>query len=158
LKNSRQAKPPAPPGFRVFDKPGGAGAFACLPDAPALCALFFLALSGCGRYSDFTLPDPGPAQIKPDSFDWKPEPAPVLSPGDWDSVDVLSPSVVRRDNLYYNLYSGYDGKTWHTGLATSPDGAHWQKQGKILSPQPDTWEGNYIAGNGSALYDGGEFL
>jgi len=122
------------------------------------CGLLFLCLSGCGRYSDFTLPALSSSRTASNSFDWKPDPATVLSPGAWDSVDVLNPSVVRRDNLYYNLYSGYDGKTWHTGLATSPDGAHWQKQGKILSPQPHTWEADYMAGNGSALYDNPEFL
>ena len=31
------------------------------------------------------------------------------------------------------------------------------KQGKILSPRADTWEGAYIAANGSALDDGAEF-
>jgi predicted GH43/DUF377 family glycosyl hydrolase len=43
-------------------------------------------------------------------------------------------------------------------LATSSDSIHWRKQGRILSPQPDTWEGSYIAANGSALFDRGEFF
>jgi predicted GH43/DUF377 family glycosyl hydrolase len=70
---------------------------------------------------------------------------------------VLNPSVVLRDGVYYNLYSAYDGKTWHTNLATSPDGTTWQPHGRILSPQPDTWEASYIAANGSALFENGEF-
>src|SRR5262249_14388796 len=74
------------------------------------------------------------------------------------SVDALNPSVIRHGSEYYNFYSGFDGKTWHTGLATSSDGVQWRKQGKILSPQPDTWEGSYIAANGSALVDRGEFF
>ena len=81
----------------------------------------------------------------------------MLFTGSWDSSDVLAPSVVRRNDLYYNFYSGYDGKTWHTGLATSSDGVQWRKQGKVLSPRAETWEGVYIAGNGSALFDRGEF-
>jgi predicted GH43/DUF377 family glycosyl hydrolase len=113
-------------------------------------------LTGCGRYADFTLPLlPGGA---PPSWQWSAREAPVLKPGDWDSRDVLNPSVVRRESLYYNFYSGYDGKTWHTGLATSPDGFAWSKQGRVLSPDPRTWEGNYIAANGSALWASGEFL
>ena len=92
------------------------------------------------------------------AFDWKPDAAPVLAPGAWDSADVLNPSVVRRGGAYFNFYSGYDGKTWHTGLATSSDGIHWLKQGKILSPLADSWEGAYISANGSALLDGAEFF
>jgi predicted GH43/DUF377 family glycosyl hydrolase len=71
----------------------------------------------------------------------------VLSRGDWDSEDVLNPSVVRFRGEYWNLYSGYDGKTWSTGVATSKDGIQWAKQGKILSPD---------AGNGSAVVVGDE--
>lgn len=88
-------------------------------------------------------------------------PAPVLprgEAGEWDAVDALNPSVVRVNGVYYNLYSGYDGKTWHTGLATSSDGFQWTKQGRTLSPGPAAWEGNYIAANGSVLARGGEFL
>ena len=73
------------------------------------------------------------------------------SAGDFDSVDALNPSVIRQGDAYYNLYSGFDGKTWHTGLAVSADGIAWHKEGKILSPDPRTWEGDAIAANGSAL-------
>jgi predicted GH43/DUF377 family glycosyl hydrolase len=73
--------------------------------------------------------------------------------GDWDSGDVLNPTVIRQGDAYYNLYSGFDGKTWHTGLAVSADGLAWRKEGKILSPDPRTWEGDAIAANGSAVAD-----
>jgi len=79
----------------------------------------------------------------------------VLGPGDWDSTDVLNPSVIRFRDSYWNLYSGYDGRAWHTGVATSPDGVSWKKLGRVLSPQG--WEGA-IAANGSALADGGRIL
>jgi predicted GH43/DUF377 family glycosyl hydrolase len=121
--------------------------------------LLLLALCGCGRYDDFTLPGAGHAQRV--TFTWKAEPAPVLGPGEpgaWDAVDVLNPSIVQHDRVYYNFYSGFDGKTWHTGLATSPDGIAWTRAGKVLSPDPATWEGDYIAANGSALRVGSEFL
>ena len=61
--------------------------------------------------------------------------------GEWDAVDVLNPSVIRQGDAYYNFFSGYDGKTWHTGLAVSADGVTWHKEGKILSPDRH-WEGN----------------
>jgi predicted GH43/DUF377 family glycosyl hydrolase len=73
--------------------------------------------------------------------------------GEWDAVDVLNPSVVRQGDAYYNFFSGFDGKTWHTGLAVSADGVRWSKEGKILSPETGSWEGNAIAANGSAFAD-----
>ena len=48
-----------------------------------------------------------------------------------------------------NLYSGWDGKVWRTGLATSSDGRVWEKKGQILQPGPAAWEGEYIAANGA---------
>jgi predicted GH43/DUF377 family glycosyl hydrolase len=63
---------------------------------------------------------------------------------------------VKRNGYYLCLYSGYDGATWHTGAATSPDGLQWTKQGRVLSPDPQTWEGSYIAANGAAIEHSGE--
>jgi predicted GH43/DUF377 family glycosyl hydrolase len=118
-----------------------------------------IGLFGCGSYRDFTLPveEGGPTA----RWQWHADPEPVLAPGasgDWDAADVLNPSVLRRNGEYWNLFSGFDGKTWHTGLAISPDGVAWHKQGKILSPDPATWEGSYIAANGSAIDAGSEVL
>jgi predicted GH43/DUF377 family glycosyl hydrolase len=102
----------------------------------------------CGKYASFTLPPPD-AKGPKGPFHWEASPEPILSQGDWDSGDVLNPSVVRFHGEYRNFYSGYDGKTWNTGLATSSDGIHWTKQGKILGPD---------AGNGSALVVGEQIL
>jgi len=122
-------------------------------------AVLALLSAGCSSYSEFSLPQPsGNTAVL--SFTWKSISAPVLSSGaqgEWDSVDVLNPSVVKHGDLYYNLYSGFDGRTWHTGLATSSDGLGWTRQGRVLSPDTATWEGDYIAANGSALFSG-EFL
>ena len=71
--------------------------------------------------------------------------------------DILNPSVVRTSTGWMNLYSEFDGKTWHTARATSADGRAWKKEGRVLSPDPGTWEGNYIAANGSLLFEGGEY-
>ncbi len=71
------------------------------------------------------------------------------APGDWDAVDVLNPSVIRQGDAYYNFFSGYDGKTWHTGLAVSADGIAWHKEGRILS---DAANGSAIADDSGILY------
>lgn len=123
---------------------------------PLACALLLL---GCTRYGSFTLPAPEGSPT-PVAYRATWSPTPLLSrgnPGEWDAIDVLNPSVVLHQGRYINFYSGFDGRTWHTGLATSPDGLAWQKQGKVLSPQPDTWEGAYIAANGSALWHENRF-
>jgi predicted GH43/DUF377 family glycosyl hydrolase len=119
-------------------------------------ALLFAAmalLAGCGRYADFTLP-PAAGSIASINFQWQPRPAPVIERGPsgaWDAHDVLNPSVVQYRGAFLNLYSGFDGKTWHTGLAASADGISWHKEGRALSPNPSTWEGDYIAANGSVI-------
>jgi predicted GH43/DUF377 family glycosyl hydrolase len=124
-------------------------------------SLLSLALAGCGRYADFTLP---PLDGAPSKVNWRvtePVAVPVLgrgAAGEWDAVDVLNPSVARVRGVYYNLYSGFDGRMWSTGLATSEDGIEWTKQGRVLRPAAATWEGDYIAANGSLLARGGEFL
>jgi predicted GH43/DUF377 family glycosyl hydrolase len=108
-------------------------------------------LTGCGRYADFTLPAPetrGPRA----PFTWEARPEPVTTRG--DASDVLNPSIVRFQDAYWNLYSEFDGHTWHTAAATSPDGLAWTKLGRVLSPQG--WEGTHIAANGSALAVGDE--
>lgn len=121
-----------------------------------------LLLAGCRRYQDFRLPaapgDPStPITYTASSLD-----TPSLTrgaPGEWDASDVLNPSVIRYRDQYWNLYSGFDGRTWRTGLAVSSDGNTWQKRGVILSPDKKLWEGDdYIAANGSALVRNGEIL
>jgi sucrose-6-phosphate hydrolase SacC (GH32 family) len=114
-------------------------------------ATFLLLLTGCGRYSDFTLPPPDPGGPA-GPFTWTPRPEPVLARS--EAADVLNPSVVRFRDSYWNFYSEYDGKSWHTAAATSPDGVAWTKLGRVLSPPA----GGYIAANGSALVVGEEIF
>ncbi len=110
-------------------------------------------LCGCGRYADFALPPPDPNGPRP-PFRWQADPEPVI-PRE-GATDVLNPSVIRWRGEYLNLYSEYDGKTWHTALAISKDGEHWEKRGRVLSPAG--WEGDSIAANGSALGSGDEIF
>ena len=112
------------------------------------------ALSGCGRYADFTLPvlhgDSRPVEVR-----WDVHTGPVLARGPagaWDAVDALNPSVVKGPGgILLNFYSGYDGKTWHTGVATSADGVVWSKHGRVLSPDQAWEQDTYIAANGTGL-------
>ncbi len=114
-----------------------------------------LVLASCGHYRDFTLPEP--KQPKQDvKFRWEPEAEPVLLRG--SQADVLNPAIVRWQGSLLNLYSNFDGKTWHTSSAISQDGKTWRPQGISISPDPATWEGTYIAANGAALTAGGEIL
>jgi predicted GH43/DUF377 family glycosyl hydrolase len=84
------------------------------------------------------------------TFRFEPQPNPVIARGQF--ADALNPSVSGA----FNLYSVFDGKTWHTALATSTDGRQWSPQGIVLSPDPRTWEGGYIAANGALLQHGGQ--
>lgn len=117
-----------------------------------------LSQTGCARYADFTLPE---LTGNPKQLYLHIQPKPVLergAPGAWDSSDVLNPSVVQRSGQLFNFYSGFDGHTWHTGLAISAEGELWDKHpGPVLSPDPNTWESGNIAANGSALSVGDEF-
>ncbi len=116
-----------------------------------------LGLTGCARYDDFALPE---AKLSTNpAFRWQSHREPVLArSARWDRVDALNPSVVQAPNgRLLNFYSGFDGNTWHTGLATSRDGVSWTQEGKVLSPSPGTWEGTYIAANGSAKLTNGVF-
>lgn len=82
--------------------------------------------------------------------------SPVLEQGvagEWDDTDCLNPSVIWYNNQYYNYYSGYDGETWSTGLATSEDGINWEKyeNNPVLYVGQDDLDNMYIAANGSAI-------
>jgi predicted GH43/DUF377 family glycosyl hydrolase len=127
----------------------------------ALALLVALLSTACAHhYDDFRLPPPASGGAPAERFEWEVRPEPVLThgPDDWDRVDALNPSVIPYGGQLLNLYSGFDGKTWHTGWATSSNGLDWQKRGKILSPDPGTWEGAYIAANGAMIERNGRLL
>lgn len=107
-------------------------------------------------YAEFYLEEPtNMASEVPFKLEEK-YPDPVLSrgkKGEWDSVDLLNPSVVKIDNTYYNYYSGYDGSVWKTGLATSHDGVNWTKHesNPVLDLSENGFDTQYIAANGAAV-------
>ncbi|MCB9386141.1 MAG: hypothetical protein H6509_16140 [Bryobacterales bacterium] len=139
------------PRWRASSAKASAAALPCLA----------LLLSACGASAPpsqarFTV---GPCQALPvsgiEDLAWSPAPAPLLEPGpagSWDSTDALNPSVVRFQGRYLNFYSGFDGETWRTGLATSADGLVWEKHPANPLFGPDhRWEGSYIGANGATL-------
>ncbi len=105
-----------------------------------------LSLAACGRYSDFQLAPLGP--MDSGHYEWHPHAGAIYRE---QAVDTLNPSVLAWHGSLLNLYSVYDGKTWHTATATSSDGLAWAGARRILSPDPKTWEGDYIAANGAAV-------
>jgi len=117
---------------------GAIGVYLCLS-----AALGFL-LTGCGRYSDFTLPQLSGGT--PVSFRFVAEAEPVITRDSFH--DALNPSVAGS----VNLYSVFDGQ-WHTALATSEDHVHWKKEGVVLRADP----GSYIAANGSVVQFASQF-
>lgn len=81
--------------------------------------------------------------ISEDGIHWEKSGAnPVFSPqpgSDWDSVGVYAPQVRWLDDRFLMFYTGivfnetgYDFQNTRTGVASSPDGIHWQR----LSDQP----------------------
>jgi predicted GH43/DUF377 family glycosyl hydrolase len=123
-----------------------------------------LALAGCRPYADFTLPVLTASSNPRVRLQWETQKEPVMPRGPagaWDSVDTLNPSVLHFGGRWLNLYSGYDGRAWHTGTAWSADGFAWQRGARILSPgegEGAAWEGRYIAANGATLFRSGEIL
>lgn len=51
----------------------------------------------------------------------------VGSEGEWDSLQITSPSVVKTDDGYFMYYSAIYEGTWAIGMATSEDGITWTK-------------------------------
>jgi predicted GH43/DUF377 family glycosyl hydrolase len=125
-------------------------------NARAGLVLVLLALAGCNRYADFSLPVL-PGGGGPVKWEWNVHPGPVMERGNW--TDVLNPSVRRDAGGYFNFYSAFDGRAWHTRRATSPDGLAWNLSDKLdIVPGPETWEGDYIAANGSAFLLNSEYF
>jgi predicted GH43/DUF377 family glycosyl hydrolase len=115
--------------------------------------LAILLLNSCRHYADFGLP---PARSQTEyNLDWRPA-ADVNLARD-GALDVLNPSVVRYGGKLLNLYSVYDGQSWHTYAASSGDGLRWENARRVLSPELP-WEGRYIAANGGLAEFKGELL
>ncbi|NIM94739.1 MAG: DUF11 domain-containing protein [Anaerolineales bacterium] len=86
---------------------------------------------------------------------------PVLSvgaPGSWDEEGVWDPTILKQGSTHMLWYIGADASwTRQIGLAISPDGEIWTKEGSnpVLSPT-EPWEGTALGGP-SVIFDGGLF-
>jgi len=70
----------------------------------------------------------------------------VMVPAD-DSKKMDSPSIFRKDNLWYMTYIVFDGNGYETWLAKSDDLLNWEIKGRILSYADSTdWDVNQKAG------------
>lgn len=58
--------------------------------------------------------------------------------GEFDRISVDCPFVFHRKGLFYMTFVAFDGTGYQTGLASSEDLVHWEKQGCILRRDPDS--------------------
>ena len=80
-----------------------------------------------------------------DPFDRHKLPRPVLRPtgrpGDFDSEAVDCPQVLRFDDGWHMVYTGWNGRRYAIGLAVSDDLIHWTRLGALLhAGEPGEWD------------------
>ena len=64
-----------------------------------------------------------------------------------DSTKLMdSPTIFKKNGLWYMTYIVFDGKGYETWIAQSKDLLHWTSIGKILSFSKGTWDANQKAG------------
>ena len=59
---------------------------------------------------------------------------------------IDSPTIFKKNGVWYMTYIVFDGKGYETWLAKSKDLLHWSSMGKILSFSNDSWDANQKAG------------
>lgn len=59
---------------------------------------------------------------------------------------VDSPTIFRKDDVWYMTYIVFDGQGYETWLSESVDLLNWKSKGKILSFTENTWDANQKAG------------
>jgi predicted GH43/DUF377 family glycosyl hydrolase len=110
----------------------------------------------------------------PDGLLWTKHPDPVLdigSPGSWDSLMVLEPTVIFENATFHMWYMGWDGgDAPRIGYATSPDGINWTKYNDpstvnppyaesdpVMTPgDPGSWDAAAV-GSPAVIYDGSTY-
>ncbi|MRI00685.1 glycosylase [Kriegella sp. EG-1] len=68
----------------------------------------------------------------------------IEQPDDKKMVD--SPTIFRKNGVWYMTYIVFDGQGYETWLSESDDLLHWKSKGKILSFTENTWDANQKAG------------
>lgn len=59
---------------------------------------------------------------------------------------VDSPTIFRKNDIWYMTYIVFDGQGYETWLSESDDLLNWKSKGKILSFTENTWDANQKAG------------
>jgi beta-1,2-mannobiose phosphorylase / 1,2-beta-oligomannan phosphorylase len=80
-----------------------------------------------------------------DGIDWQKYPGnPILSPGAPGSFDdqmIFDPTVVHTGSSYVMYYAAMSQSgVSAAGIATSSDGVHWTKTGRVQLPAEQTWD------------------
>jgi predicted GH43/DUF377 family glycosyl hydrolase len=103
------------------------------------------------------------AAYSPNGYEWYlSDRNPVLSVGsngDFDQNWAIDPFVVKKGDVLFMYYTGYNGTAWQLGLARSLNGLAWQKEtlvNPILSPVQGTWES--VASNAGRVLQVGDSL
>lgn len=92
----------------------------------------------------------------PDGISWS-TPIPINTIQEWESsVNMVQPSVIHKDGLYYLWYSAVQSGQWKIGLATSLDGNNWTKHNSPVLESTELWEGNSLGG-GKVIRNDGKF-
>ncbi|MCK4265704.1 MAG: hypothetical protein KAX31_00370, partial [Thermoplasmata archaeon] len=71
-----------------------------------------------------------------DGITWNRHPVPVMTAlphGMYDDVRTHGCTVVHNTSGYYMWYTGYDGQSYRTLYATSPDGIEWRRIGLAIN-------------------------
>lgn len=64
-----------------------------------------------------------------------------------DSTKMIdSPTIFRKNDVWYMTYIVFDGNGYETWLAESVNLIHWESKGKVLSFTDNTWDANQKAG------------
>ncbi|MBD0779952.1 glycosylase [Maribacter sp. ANRC-HE7] len=64
-----------------------------------------------------------------------------------DSTKMVdSPTIFRKNDIWYMTYIVFDGQGYETWLSESDDLLNWESKGKILSFTENTWDANQKAG------------
>jgi predicted GH43/DUF377 family glycosyl hydrolase len=81
---------------------------------------------------------------------------PVLSSTNVTDIDhyAYAPRVVYINGVYYMLYSAsnWAGTVWEIYYASSTDGIHWMKRGRVIPQGPDGSFDRYSADYGAVIY------
>lgn len=133
------------PGDAGPDSAGGIRVDSVDPDA-GLAWLSLRSAGGTWRVGVATLDDNGVPEAELGAV--------FEGTGDFDRDGASSPVVVWDGDQYRMYYAGHRGSRTSIGLATSPDGRTWTRQGRVLARGSDWDRAGLEPGSAQVLADG----